>query len=60
MEYKKPHEEPIGEELQHQVVDKDTVSLHSDVYILTRLSDLNLSQNMVDIISNRLQMVQYF
>lgn len=49
---------PIGEELQHQVVDKDTVCLHSDVYILTRLSELNMSQNMVDIISNRLQEVK--
>lgn len=49
---------PIGEELQHQTVDKDTVCLHSDVYILTRLSELNLSQNMVDIITNRLQEVK--
>lgn len=49
---------PIGEELQHQIVDKDTVCLHSDVYILTRLSDLKLSQNMVDIITNRLQEVK--
>lgn len=49
---------PIGEELQHQTVDNDTVCLHSDVYILTRLSDLKLSQNMVDIITNRLQEVK--
>ena len=49
---------PIGEELQHQVVDKDTVCLHSDVYILTRLSELNISQSMVDIITNRLQEVK--
>ncbi len=49
---------PIGEELQHQVVDKETVCLHSDVYILTRLSDLKISQNMVDIITNRLQEVK--
>lgn len=49
---------PIGEELQHQVVDKDTVCLHSDVYILTRLSELKISQNMVDIITNRLQEVK--
>lgn len=49
---------PIGEELQHQIVDKDTVCLHSDVYILTRLSDLKISQNMVDIITNRLQEVK--
>lgn len=49
---------PIGEELQHQVVDKDTVCLHSDVYILTRLSDMKISQNMFDIITNRLQEVK--
>lgn len=49
---------PIGEELQHQTVDKNTVCLHSDVYLLTRLSELKLSQNMVDIITNRLQEVK--
>lgn len=49
---------PIGEELQHQTVDNDTVCLHSDVYILTRLSELKISQNMVDIITNRLQEVK--
>lgn len=49
---------PIGEELQHQVVDKDTVCLHSDTYILTRLNEMKLSQNMVDIITNRLQQVK--
>lgn len=49
---------PIGEELQHQIVSNDTVCLHSDVYVLTRLSELKLSQNMVDIITNRLQEVK--
>lgn len=49
---------PIGEELQHQTVDSDTVCLHSDVYILTRLSELKISQNMVDIITSRLQEVK--
>lgn len=49
---------PIGEELQHQTVGSDTVCLHSDVYILTRLGELKLSQNMVDIITNRLQEVK--
>ena len=49
---------PIGEELQHQTVDSDTVCLHSDVYLLTRLSELKISQNMVDIITNRLQEVK--
>lgn len=49
---------PIGEELQHQTVDKNTVCLHSDVYLITRLSELKLSQNMVDVITNRLQEVK--
>ena len=42
---------PIGEELQHQTVGSDTVCLHSDSYILTRLSEMKISQNMVDIIT---------
>ena len=49
---------PIGEELQHQTVGPDTVCLHSDSYILTRLSEMKISQNMVDIITNRLQEVK--
>ena len=49
---------PIGEELQHQIVGSDTVCLHSDSYILTRLSEMKISQNMVDIITNRLQEVK--
>ena len=49
---------PIGEELQHQSVGSDTVCLHSDSYILTRLNEMKISQNMVDIITNRLQEVR--
>ena len=49
---------PIGEELQHQTVGSDTVCLHSDSYILTRLSEMKISQNMVDIFTNRLQEVK--
>ena len=49
---------PIGEELQHQVVSSDTICLHSDVYLLTRLSELKLSQNMVDIITSRLHEIK--
>lgn len=49
---------PIGEELQHQSVGSDTVCLHSDSYLLTRLSEMKISQNMVDIITNRLQEVK--
>lgn len=49
---------PIGEELQHQSVGSDTVCLHSDSYILTRLSEMKISQNMVDIITSRLQEVK--
>lgn len=49
---------PIGEELQHQSVGSDTVCLHSDSYILTRLNEMKISQNMVDIITNRLKEVK--
>lgn len=49
---------PIGEELQHQSVGSDTVCLHSDSYILTRFSEMKISQNMVDIITSRLQKVK--
>lgn len=49
---------PIGEELQHQVVDNDTVCLHSDVYLVTRLGELKLSQNTIDSITNRLREVK--
>lgn len=44
---------PIGEELQHEVSDTGT-SYHSDIYLLTRLSELKVSANMLELIKSRL------
>lgn len=43
---------PIGEELQH-VSDGNGVSYHSDIYLLTRLSELKVSANMLELIKSR-------
>lgn len=43
---------PVGEDLQHDFCD-DGVSIHSDVTLLNRLSDLRLSQSMMDGILSR-------
>lgn len=43
---------PIGEELQHEVSDSGT-SYHSDIYLLTRLSELKVSANMLELIKSR-------
>ena len=43
---------PIGEDLQHDFCD-DGVSIHSDVTLLNRLSDLRLSQSLMDGILSR-------
>lgn len=48
---------PIGEELQ--IEDFGTsVSYHTDAYLLSKLSQLNLSQNMQDLIVSRFQQVK--
>lgn len=48
---------PLGEELQ--IEDFGTsVSYHTDVYLLAKLSQLNLSQNMQDLIVSRFQQVK--
>lgn len=49
---------PVGEELQH-VVDKsnNTVSLHSDIYLLTRISEMQMSKQVQDMILSRFQSV---
>lgn len=49
---------PIGEELQHVKVDENRIFLHSDAYLLTHIAEMKVSQNMLDIISNRLQEVK--
>jgi hypothetical protein len=43
---------PIGEDLQHDFCD-DGVSIHSDVTLLSRLSDMRLSQSLMDGILSR-------
>jgi hypothetical protein len=43
---------PIGEDLQHDFYD-DGVSIHSDITLLNRLSDLRLSQSLMDGILSR-------
>ena len=48
---------PVGEELQ--IEDFGTsVSYHTDTYLLAKMSQLNLSQNMQDLIVSRFQQVQ--
>lgn len=48
---------PIGEELQ--IEDFGTsVSYHSDAFLLAKMSQLNLSQNMQDLIISRFQQVK--
>lgn len=48
---------PFGEELQNEVFEDGSVSLHSDTYLLSRLSDMSLSENMIAHLSERLQPV---
>lgn len=48
---------PIGEDLQHDFCD-DGVSVHSDVTLLNRLSDMRLSQSMMDGILSRFTQVK--
>lgn len=43
---------PIGEDLQHDFCD-DGVSIHSDVTLLNRLSDMRLSQSLMNGILSR-------
>lgn len=43
---------PIGEDLQHDFCN-DGVSIHSDVTLLNRLSDMRLSQSLMDGILSR-------
>lgn len=48
---------PIGEDLQHDFCD-DGVSIHSDVTLLNRLSDMRLSQSLMDGILSRFNEIQ--
>lgn len=49
---------PIGEELQHVIVENEGVCLHSDTYLLAHLHDMKLSDNMVNVIQSRLSEVK--
>ena len=48
---------PIGEDLQHIKVSDDCTKLHSDIYLLHHIGELNVSNNLVDAIISRLQSV---
>lgn len=47
----------MGEELQHTKVSDDCVKLHSDIYLLHHIGELNISNNLVEAIQARLQSV---
>ncbi len=48
---------PVGEELQ--IEDFGTsVSYHTDIFLLAKISQLNLSQNMQDLIVSRFQQIK--
>ena len=48
---------PIGEDLQHDFYE-DGVSIHSDVTLLNRLSDMRLSQSLMDGILSRFAQIK--
>lgn len=48
---------PIGEDLQHDFCDNG-VSIHSDVTLLNRLSDMRLSQSLMDAILSRFTQIK--
>lgn len=47
----------MGEELQHTKVSEDCIKLHSDIYLLHHIGELNVSNNLVEAIQARLQSV---
>lgn len=48
---------PIGEDLQHDQFDSG-ISIHSDVTLLNRLSDLRVSQSLMDGILSRFNQIK--
>ena len=48
---------PVGEDLQHDFCD-DGVSFHSDVTLLNRISDMRLSQSLMDGILSRFTQIK--
>lgn len=51
---------PIGEDLQHTKVSDDCTKFHSDIYLLYHIGELNVSNNLVDAITSRMQSVSDF
>lgn len=48
---------PVGEDLQHDICE-DGISFHSDITLLNRLSDMRLSQSLMDGILSRFTQVK--
>lgn len=48
---------PVGEDLQHDICE-DGISIHSDVTLLNRLSDMRLSQSLMDGILSRFTQIK--
>lgn len=48
---------PIGEDLQHDICE-DGISIHSDVTLLNRLSDMRLSQSLMDGVLSRFTQIK--
>ena len=48
---------PIGEDLQHDQYD-DGISIHSDITLLNRLSNMRLSQSLMDGILSRFSQIK--
>jgi len=48
---------PIGEDLQHDICEEG-ISFHSDITLLSRLSDMRLSQSLMDGILSRFSQVK--
>ena len=48
---------PIGEDLQHDVCEEG-ISFHSDITLLNRLSDMRISQSLMDGILSRFTQVK--
>lgn len=48
---------PVGEDLQHDICE-DGISIHSDITLLNRLSDMRISQSLMDGILSRFTQVK--
>lgn len=55
--YNKSYVPPVGEDLQHDITDHG-ISIHSDVTLLSRISDMRVSQSLADGILSRFAQVK--